>query len=315
MPNERDDGDVVIAISTKFLWSLVFDYDNSGNDGEIVHAYSSTESRTYSSLSFNESVTSTAKKLAEKGFIDLDVGASYGPVSASVKTGYETSKEVNDMLQNTTRDQTEETTTYTKTVERSYRVAGRGRLCLYQRIYDGPGMNVREGAYRATPVPLTTDEMEQEVLVELVLAPKTFIKAIKVVYGNKEIDAPGDRIQQICGGSDDINFSYGGKYAWLVPEWTTKVSEALTRFDLVITSEEDSRYDDLAKGAGGKYRYLVPIKQAGESLFITKLYLSRSPVRAINTPIQPLGETSDINSGRRGDYLYLLWDLQRAYPV
>ncbi|KAG6863307.1 hypothetical protein C0991_006877 [Blastosporella zonata] len=96
----------------KYTWTLIFDYDNSNNTGSIVHTYKLSKSGSYTSQTFNEAITNEAKKLAESGSISVEAGASYGPVSASVKAGYSTSKEVSSFLQETTREQKETTETY-----------------------------------------------------------------------------------------------------------------------------------------------------------------------------------------------------------
>ena len=100
----------------------------------------------------------------------------------------------------------------------------------------------------------------------------------------------------------------------------TQVSSALTTFDLFIQDQIDSRYDDLAAGAGGSYRYLVPVRQSDQNLFISQLTLVRSgsalgDLSNVTWPGLPQGATSDINAGRGGTYLYLSWQLQRAYAL
>ncbi|KAG6872773.1 hypothetical protein C0995_006693 [Termitomyces sp. Mi166 len=311
---------VTLTITGRYTWELVFDYDNSGNSGEITHSYEFIRSGSYSSTTFNETVSSEARKLAESGSIQLETGASYGPVSASVAVGYETSNEVNTMLENTTSVQSEQTVSWSVKETREYTVGSYSRLILYQRNFYGPGMRVQESAFRTTSVPLPADEMEEEVLINLELEPKIFISGMTVVYADRASDAPGDRVRDWFGGSDDINYSFGGKYVWLVPQWTTQVSQALTNFDLVIQGEEDPRYDDLAKGAGGDYRYLIPVIRSNQQLFISELTLARSadPMNDLPSIIWsslPQGATGDINKGREGDYLYLVWQLQRAYEV
>ena len=59
-----------------------------------------------------ESIQTTTKKLKEEHLVDAEVGVSYGPVSATMKYGYHNTKELSDMLQNTTSTQTEETKTW-----------------------------------------------------------------------------------------------------------------------------------------------------------------------------------------------------------
>ncbi|KAG6867896.1 hypothetical protein C0993_009742 [Termitomyces sp. T159_Od127] len=169
-----------LTISARYVWELVFDYDNSGNSGEITHSYDFVESGSYTSKTFNETVSSEARKLFESKSIQLESGVSYRPISASIKAGYETSNEVKSMLENTIKEQSEETVSWSNKETRNYAVGGYGRLILYQRNFYGPGMSVQDSALRATSVPLSADEMEEEVLIELQLEPKVFISNIKV---------------------------------------------------------------------------------------------------------------------------------------
>ncbi|KAG6824601.1 hypothetical protein H0H92_006383, partial [Tricholoma furcatifolium] len=57
---------------------------------------------------------------------------------------------------------------------------------------------------------------------------------------------------------------------------TTNVSEAITGIDLFTQSQADPRYPDVSLGAGGPNRYLVPVRQSGTDMFITKLTFARS---------------------------------------
>ncbi|KAG5731128.1 hypothetical protein E4T56_gene5125 [Termitomyces sp. T112] len=309
-----------LTITARYVWELVFDYDNSGNSGEIVHSYEYTTSGSYTSTTFNETVTEEARKLVESGSIQLQSGASYGPVSASVEAGFSTSTEVNNMLQYTTKEQSEETTTWSIKETRQYTIGAHSRLILYQRHFYGPGMSVQDSALRTTSVPLPADEIEEEVLIDLELEARNYISGMTVVYADQASHAPSDRVRDWFGGSDDINFGFEGKFVWLVPVYTPQVSEALTNFDLVIQVQDDPRYDDLAAGTGGSFRYLLPVRQNNQYLFISKLTLVRSDsslgdLSNVTWPGLPQGATRDINAGRDGTYLYLSWQLQRAYAL
>ncbi|KAG6915711.1 hypothetical protein DXG01_010269 [Tephrocybe rancida] len=145
-------------------------------------------------------------------------------------------------------------------------------------------MTSEEPALRTTPTPLPEAQLVEEAPIELMLSPKT--------------------------------------YVWLVPAYTTKVSEALTIYDVTIQSRSDPGYSDLAAGAGDKYRYLIPVTQTGKDLFISELTLARSNkdlsanLADITWHDLPQDHTQDLNEGRGGtSYLYLAWQLQRAYKV
>ena len=52
------------------------------------------------------------------------------------------------------------------------------------------------------------------------------------------------------------------RYVWLVPRYTTEWSAAAVRFELVIQGGANGSLQDLAKGAGGDFRYLIPVPSA-----------------------------------------------------
>ncbi|KAG6886397.1 hypothetical protein C0995_008168, partial [Termitomyces sp. Mi166 len=303
------------------IWDLKFRYNNIKNANSIVERYEFTESGSYTSQTFNEAVSSEAKKLSETSSTQLESGTSYGPISASLTSSFQTSKEVSNLLEQTTREQKEETNSYTRSASRNYTVGPKSMLVLYQRVFKAPGITVREEVFRAEPEPLSQEELEEEVPINLVLAQKKFIKGFRIVYSDQPSDAPADRIREWFKGSDDINDTFGGKYVWMVPETTTDVSQALTGFDLFIQGNNDPRYSDLAAGAGGSYRYLVPVKQSHSNMYISEVTLVRSKEDILSSLSDliwndlPTGYTNDINKGRGGGYLYLVWKLQRAYPV
>lgn len=306
---------IVVPFSSKYRWELVFDYDNSGNTGTITQEVSYTKSSSYNSKSFTQEVSSEAKKLASSHSVEVEAGFSWGPVSASVKAGYSASKEVTTSLENTSKNEVEETSSYSETEKRTYKIGANSKLCLYQRVYIGPGITVRESVLRTTPTPLKGEELEEVIPIEITLAPKRFLKGIKVVTSTRAIDAPADRIRDVTHKSDDINNGYSeSKFVWLVPELTHKLSEALTDLDLVITSSKDERYNDLAAGAGGDWRYLVPQRNPNSQFYITdSLALRRSKEKvSVKFPVRSSG---DINNDRGGDYLYLEWAVERAIAV
>ncbi|KAI1346400.1 hypothetical protein F5Y01DRAFT_319767 [Xylaria sp. FL0043] len=139
----------------------------------------------------------------------------------------------------------------------------------------------------------------------------SYISGIKVVYGQ---NAPSDHISEINKGVPDINHNFGGEYVWLVPEWTQDRDKAVTYFEVVITGSSQAGMSDLAKGAGGKYRYLVPqadvhIEKKLKRLALYRKSNSEGPVH--ESDIKDRGYTdfsTDINAGRGGDYLHLIWE-------
>ncbi|KAF2265131.1 hypothetical protein CC78DRAFT_427142, partial [Lojkania enalia] len=108
--------------------------------------------------------------------------------------------------------------------------------------------------------------------------------------------------------SANINHGFGGKYVYIKPVLTSNAAGAATGFDLAI---RDKPYDgpnvaikNLAEGAGGKYRYLVPKYEAGKPP-IRQLWLWRADGQ--QAPKIGWSLVGNINEGRGGDALYLEW--------
>lgn len=123
---------------------------------------------------------------------------------------------------------------------------------------------------------------------------------------------------------------------WLVPVWTTKVvsnfsiffkvfevrqetkilfnkqDEAVTGMQLVVQSERNEAYTDLAGGAGGKYRYFKMLRDRNSHTKIKRVGLLRSPKsKFIYGDRKDHGWdecTHDINADRSGDFLHLCWN-------
>ncbi|KAK3385119.1 hypothetical protein B0H63DRAFT_522460 [Podospora didyma] len=143
---------------------------------------------------------------------------------------------------------------------------------------------------------------------------------------NYNDDKPSDAINEINGQSPDINKGFGGcgvsknqassihksthatvltdrgnphRYVWLVPRRAPRPRMMVDKFWTDIrNSRDEGRNDDLAKGAGGDYRYFswsndMSATQAGDA--------------QSNPPGGWDHKSDDINKGCGGDYLYLVW--------
>ena len=93
---------------------------------------------------------------------------------------------------------------------------------------------------------------------------------------------------------------------WLVPEFTHKVEDAVTGFDVFIGAA--GHWPDLAKGAGGAFRHLVPIRNPRVKTKITEVALMRRE-SGDHRGGGPgfVGSTIDLNQSRGGDWLYFIW--------
>ena len=97
------------------------------------------------------------------------------------------------------------------------------------------------------------------------------------------------------------------RFVWLVPEYTTDPNTAAVCFQVSVQSIADLAFDDLAKGAGGDYRYLWPKCDSKIRAKITEVQLLRSDTSISAPPTGWQGISADINAGRQRTYLYVIW--------
>lgn len=81
---------------------------------------------------------------------------------------------------------------------------------------------------------------------------------------------------------------------------------ALTRVDLQLQEQGDAKKLSLAKGTGGKYRYLL-LETEGAGGLIYSVNLIRLSHAMVGAPDGYQGSTRDLNKERSGGYLYLVW--------
>lgn len=110
------------------------------------------------------------------------------------------------------------------------------------------------------------------------------------------------------------------RHVWLIPQWTQVRDHACTHFEVQIVGSSLHGLDDLAKRAGGYYRYLIPRVDVHIPDKIRKLALYRKthlegPVNI--SDIEGRGYTdfsTNINAWRGGksdDYLSLVWQARQ----
>ncbi|PLB45808.1 hypothetical protein P170DRAFT_512430 [Aspergillus steynii IBT 23096] len=141
-----------------------------------------------------------------------------------------------------------------------------------------------------------------------------YLSDVTVMYADNEYAAPDEAIPEIQGKTSDINAGYGGRFVWLKPDWTPDKQNAISNLSFTKSNSELRNYNDITVRVSAKdaYRYIVP-ERGGESK-ITKVALFRTSENLssdqILARIKERGFyhfSSDLNQGRGGDYLYLLW--------
>ncbi|KAF7556418.1 hypothetical protein G7Z17_g1388 [Cylindrodendrum hubeiense] len=121
-------------------------------------------------------------------------------------------------------------------------------------------------------------------------------------YSDNKNEEPSDNIKELNGASTDINKGHDGDYVWLHVRRATRPSEMVSNIWIDMRDNDENGRDDLAKGAGGDYRFPAWSNDRGTG---------RSDDKQDSAPNGWTGKTGDINDGRGGDYLYLIWKTQQ----
>ncbi|TFK60643.1 hypothetical protein BDN72DRAFT_850335 [Pluteus cervinus] len=132
----------------------------------------------------------------------------------------------------------------------------------------------------------------------------SYIATLTPYYGEKPEDEPPASVPELLHRGDDINQGFRGSYVWLQPVYGP-LETAASSFEILIQPNANPNLLDLAKGAGGDYRYLVPTTSSG-SARVTAVALLRTPFPVTEAPVGWQSITTDINAGRNGDYLYII---------
>lgn len=98
-------------------------------------------------------------------------------------------------------------------------------------------------------------------------------------------------------------------YVWLVPRYTYNKDDALTWVEVFHQGSAAPGLDDLAKGAGGDFRYVKGVKNTREDRKIKKLDLVRDSDDEPELDRVPgaWAKSGDINHKRSGDFLQIFF--------
>ncbi|KAH6980238.1 PLC-like phosphodiesterase [Fusarium venenatum] len=110
-------------------------------------------------------------------------------------------------------------------------------------------------------------------------------------------------------GSPDCNNGFSGEYTYVVKSFTTDPSQAITGLSIDITGDSNPALGDMANGTGGDFRYVITSQNLTLPIRISDVQLWRSPDDPVTLAdaVGWDGISTDINHGRSGAYLYLVW--------
>ncbi|KAK7452168.1 hypothetical protein VKT23_012271 [Stygiomarasmius scandens] len=294
-----------------FYWKLI--YSDKNNTSDVYKAtYTAERKREASKKEILEHVKEQIQKDSTTHGVSISAGGTVLGVDLSTEYNWENTKEVVDTVRTTTTSETNVTISESVKTEREYEMRPGQSLFVYQRVFRSAGVMLQQDIYQHLNKPIPEADQNGMVKLKYTVAQAVYISGIQVVYGTDGYMAPANRIKEAQGRSDDINADFGGKYVWLVPEYTSDRNKALTGIKFVHTKNNNSEYSDLAAGAGGHWRYLIPEVDPSKSKKICKLELWRSwssagYSRAVDI-IKSDGRTGDLNEDRKGNWLFLGWD-------
>jgi hypothetical protein len=98
------------------------------------------------------------------------------------------------------------------------------------------------------------------------------------------------------------------RFIWLVAGFHNHKPSAISQIRIDIQDEQDNSRRDLAAGTGGKFRYLAWRTDGNEKITEVQLLRRQSPVSwETLRDLGFQGMSNDINAGRGGDFLHLVW--------
>lgn len=109
------------------------------------------------------------------------------------------------------------------------------------------------------------------------------------------------------------------RYVYLRPIYTNQVAEAMTDCRVRIEDKawSGNGTDDLAKGAGGKFRYLQFNQDTQNMVKYQQAVMIRSVGKPATIAAAPGFDviTPDINQGRGHDFVYVAFKTRKAFEV
>jgi hypothetical protein len=98
------------------------------------------------------------------------------------------------------------------------------------------------------------------------------------------------------------------RFVWIIATFNSNQDRAISTVQIQIQDKQDENRWDLSAGTGGDYRYLHPLKEG--SAKITDIKLLRRSEKVEWATVRNLGFqgwSGDINQGRGGEFLHLVW--------
>lgn len=189
---------------------------------------------------------------------------------------------------------------------------------IYEKTLAFPGLN---GLSTSEFQGFNTKEvttLNEEIVWRIPVRVIQYLKSIQVhSMDGAQTKSTFMSVKSGPGGKDvgpevgDINRGFGGKFVYLEPLWTDDPSRAANKVELRTFKDGPPQWarvrgqTDLAIGSGGLYRFLDVWHSKGHKTPITDMCIWDREL--FDIPEGWTGMTVDLNVGRGGRHLYLVW--------
>ena len=140
------------------------------------------------------SPSTRSQGLYRRAHIDVSSSATWGSISAEISAGFEASEVLKDFVSSTTEVTREETSKSEYTEAQDYSIGPGDKLYFYQQTFSGPGIYFTLDTTSVTSHKKGPED-DEDVDIVVVSSPVRFIEYMDTAYGDKESDAPADRVR------------------------------------------------------------------------------------------------------------------------
>ncbi|KAI0754612.1 hypothetical protein C8Q80DRAFT_1266208 [Daedaleopsis nitida] len=278
--------EVEVKIPCHLRWRLIHVYDNtSSRKTTINRTVEVVNSNRIIGKDYTKAMNEYSREQAAKLDLNVSAIATWQTVSVTAPKGFEKSDMLKYFLSSLIDITREAEESWQQKDTHSVRIGPGDKLYFYQQMYSGPGMNFALDTISAVRVEKTAADDRN---IDLTIRSRVveFVEDFAVAYGHAPINAPDGCVRGVNRWSDDTYYGHGSKYVWLVPRYTHDTTKAATSFEVRIQADPMQGKDDVSRGTGSDYRYIVPGHDQGQTEKVVEVKLLR-PDSEENVPITP----------------------------
>ncbi|KAG6808311.1 hypothetical protein H0H92_004556 [Tricholoma furcatifolium] len=251
---------ITVKVPAHYVWLLVFDYDNTGNEGTLTHEYVRTQTITYDRNTVEELLAEETQKINNSTSVNGDAGFTLGKLPGCEYIGDETKETAT-----TTSEHVPHLPSHS---ELNFEIVPKSRTCLYQRAFMNKGISIKTDQFRTTNKPLSDAELFEESSVTY-----STCRWLEGVWGpatSKSINR--FELQQVAMMTSTYKNSYLEDEKSL--DNRSHINSYKNHFLVGRDLREMSPPPGMSPSIYVTHYYLVPYKERGNDEVISKVYLS-----------------------------------------